>query len=389
MIVGVTKESFPGERRVALTPASLPALAKLGFETLIESGCGQAAGYPDADYVARGARIAEDRAQVFAQAEVLTQVRALGANVQAGITDLGLLRPGQTVIGFCDPLAEPQAAQQVAARGVTLFSLELVPRVTRAQTMDALSSMATIAGYKAVLLAAEALPRIFPMLMTAAGTLLPARVLVLGAGVAGLQAIATARRLGGVVEAYDVRPEVKEQVMSFGAKFLDLPLDAGDAKVEGGYAKAFDESFYRRQAELLLKAAPEFDVVISTAAVPGKRAPVLIDAAMVQAMRPGSVIVDLAAERGGNCELTAPGQTVIKHGVTILGPLNVPSSVPFHASQMYAKNMTAFLAHAYRGGQLDLSSDDEILQATLVSRAGGVVQAKVLALLTPAGAAAL
>lgn len=381
MIVGIVRETFPDERRVALIPASLPAWTKAGCQVLVERGAGAAAGYPDEAYEAKGARLVDGREAVLAEAELLLQVRALGANLEAGVTDLGLLRAGQVVTGFCDPLSEPAAAQQLAARGVTLFSMELIPRITRAQSMDALSSMATIAGYKAVLLAADALPKMCPMMMTAAGTISPAKALVLGAGVAGLQAIASARRLGAVVEAYDVRPAVKEQVESLGAKFLDLPLETKDAQDQGGYAKEQGEDFLRRQRELLTKALATTDVVITTAAIPGKKAPILITAEMVRAMPPGSVLVDLAAERGGNCELTRPGQSVVERGVTILGPLNLPGSVPYHASQMYAKNISTLMLSMLKDGKFQPNFDDEVVRETCVARGGEVTHPRVRELL--------
>jgi len=377
MKCGVVKETYPGENRVALVPAVLSLLTKTGLSCLIESGAGLAAGFGDPAYQEQGGTVLARRAEVFAAAEVLIQVRALGANCEAGITDLGLLRAGQVIVAFCDPLGMPAAVQQFAARGVTVFSMELIPRITRAQSMDALSSMATLAGYKAALLAASTLPKMFPMMTTAAGTLLPARALVLGAGVAGLQAIATARRIGAVVEAYDVRADVKDQVQSLGAKFLDLPLETGGAQDAGGYAKAYDETFYRRQRDLLLAALARQDVVITTAAVPGRKAPILITTDMVEVMQPGSVIIDLAAERGGNCELTRLGETVLHRGVTILGPDNLPSTVPFHASLMYAKNVSTFLAHLMRDGKLHIDLEDEITRETLVVRDGEIVHPKV------------
>lgn len=377
MIAGVVKETLPGERRVALTPANVPPLVKDGWEVMIEAGSGLEAGFADAAYLEKGAKIAPGRADVFAAADVLLQVRALGANLELGVTDLELIRSGQVLIGFCDPLSAPAAAQQIAARGGVLFAMELIPRITRAQSMDALSSMASIAGYKAVLLAASTLPKIFPMMMTAAGTISPSKVFVVGAGVAGLQAIATARRLGAVVEAYDVRPVVKEQVESLGARFLDLPLETAAAQDQGGYAKQLDESVYQRQRELMLKAMAANDVVITTAAIPGKKAPILVTAEMVRAMAPGSVIVDLAAERGGNCELTKPGETVVENGVTILGPLNLAADVPLHASQMYARNITTFLSHLAKGGKFEFDLSDEITRDTLVTRGGEVVHPRV------------
>lgn len=377
MIVGIVKETYVGERRVALVPGSVASLVKLGCEVVVESGAGEAAGYRDADYEKPGARIAPDRAEIFRTADCLLQVRALGTNLEAGVTDLELIRPGQVMIGFCDPLVATSAAQQIAARGGTLFAMELIPRITRAQSMDALSSMASIAGYKAVLLAASALGKIFPMMMTAAGTISPSKVFVMGAGVAGLQAIATARRLGAVVEAYDVRPVVKEQVQSLGAKFLELPLQTAEAQDQGGYAKQLDESIYEKQRELMLKAVAASDAIITTAAIPGKKSPVLVTAEMVRAMAPGSVIVDLAAERGGNCELTRPDETVIENGVTIFGPTNLPSTVPLHASQMYSRNITTFLTHLIKDGQFNFDLSGQIVHDTLVTREGEVVQPRV------------
>ncbi len=375
MIIGIPKETFPGERRVALVPSAAAGLAKKGVEVLLERGSGEAAGFPDADYEKQGVRIAADRSTVFGAADVIAQVRCYGANPEAGRADLDLLRPGQTVVGFAEPLSAPTAAKELAARGVASFALELLPRITRAQGMDALSSQATIAGYRAVILAAEALPRLFPMLMTAAGTVTAARVLILGAGVAGLQAIATARRLGAVAQAYDVRPAVREQVQSLGAKFVELELESAEGT--GGYAKAMDEAYYRRQRELLAKVIARNDVVIATAAVPGRQAPLLVTEEAVRGMPPGSVVVDLAAERGGNCELTRPGETVVRHGVSILGPLNLPAGAAYHASQMYAKNLSNFLLLLIKDGSVQLDSDDEIIRETMVTRGGQVVHPKV------------
>ncbi|MCR4414875.1 MAG: Re/Si-specific NAD(P)(+) transhydrogenase subunit alpha [Thermoguttaceae bacterium] len=379
-ILGIVRESYPGERRVALVPTVIPSLVKAGLEVLFETQAGLAAGFADAQYAEKGARVVGSRDEALA-ADVLVRVRAAGADAQCGTADLERLRPGQIVVGLCDPLGDPRAIAAWAARGVTLFALELLPRITRAQSMDVLSSMATVAGYRAVLLAAMTLPRMFPMLMTAAGTLTPARVFVVGAGVAGLQAIATARRLGAVVSAYDVRPAVKEQVQSLGARFVEMPLESSQAEAAGGYARAMDEDFYRRQRELMHRVVAESDVVIATAAVPGQRAPVLVTEAMVAAMAPGSVIVDLAAERGGNCELTQPGQTVVRHGVSILGPLNLPAEVPDHASQMYAKNVTNFLLHLVNDGQVRLDLEDPIVAETLVARDGRVVHPRLIEML--------
>ena len=380
LTIGVPRETFPGERRVALVPRTCEALAKLGAGVIVEQSAGAEAGFPDDQYVARGARIGS-RSDAF-QADIVVQVRSLGANPEAGRADLATLRPGQTLIGFGEPLTALQEDADLARTGVSFFAMELMPRITRAQSMDALSSMATIAGYKAVLLAATTLPKIFPMLMTAAGTITPARVLVLGAGVAGLQAIATSRRLGAIVYAYDVRSAVKEQIESLGAKFVVLDIETGQSEDKGGYAKAMDEEFYRRQRELLKEVIREQDVVISTAAVPGKKAPILITADMASALAPGSVIVDVAAERGGNCELTKPGETVVHQGISILGPLNLASSAPFHASQMYASNVASFLKLMLaKDGTLNINRDDEIIRETLVTFGNEVVHPRVAELL--------
>ncbi|HET9401341.1 MAG TPA: Re/Si-specific NAD(P)(+) transhydrogenase subunit alpha [Candidatus Acidoferrales bacterium] len=377
MIVGVPKESFPGERRVALVPLVVPNLAKAGMEVLVEAGAGAEAGYTDADFVAKGAKIAPDRSAVFASAEIITQVLCYGSNDRTGEADLPLMRRDQALIGFLRPFGSREAVEKLAGRGVSALSVELMPRTTRAQSMDALSSMSTISGYKAVILAADALPRIFPMLTTAAGTITPARVLIIGAGVAGLQAIATARRLGAVASAYDVRPAAKEQVQSLGGRFVELAIEAKDAQDARGYAKAQDEAFYAKQRELLGQVIAQSEVVIAAAVVPGKKSPVLVTKEMVAGMAPGSVIVDLAAERGGNCELTQPGETIVAHGVTIIGAINVAGSVPYHASQMYARNITAFLLHLVKDGKLRFEMQDEITRETLVTRGGEVVQARV------------
>jgi NAD(P) transhydrogenase subunit alpha len=403
-----------------MVPRALAALQKIGAELLVEPGAGEAAGYPDAEYTDKGARLASGRDALFASADVLVCVRipgtwqqavagdaaasnspatpaASGPGGAAADPDLARLRPGQVLIGFADPLSLPAASRELAARGVSVFSMELMPRITRAQSMDALSSMATVSGYKAVLLAADTLPRLFPMLMTAAGTVTPARVLVIGAGVAGLFAAATARRLGAVVTAYDVRPAAREQVESVGAKFLSLPLESSGSEDRGGYAREMDAEFYRRQRELMTGAIREHDVVITTAAVPGKRAPVLVTREMVAGMAPGSVVVDVAAERGGNCELTRPGETVVEGGVTVLGPLNLPATVPYHASQLYARNVATFLAHLLRDAKeagpqaqaaITLDMADEITRETLITRGGEVVHERVRQLLGLGAAAA-
>ena len=376
MKVGIPRETWPGETRVAVVPAAVPGLKKAGLDVAVEPGAGTAAGFTDDMYRAQGAALLP-RSDLFNSSDILLQVRAVPP-------DGSPLRPGQTIIGFADPLGSPDVIRRIAPAGVNLFSMELMPRITRAQSMDALSSMATIAGYKGVLLAAVTLPRMFPMLMTAAGTISPARVFIMGAGVAGLQAISTARRLGAKVEAYDVRPAVKEQVQSLGAKFVELPLEAGDAEDKGGYAKAQDEAFYKRQREMMLKVVAASDVVITTALIPGQRAPILLTTEMVDAMAPGSVVVDLAAERGGNCELTRADEVVSHHGVTILGPSNPPALVPYHASQMYSKNITTFLAHLLgkdgaTQASLPINQDDEITRETLLTRGGEVVHPRLRA----------
>ncbi len=377
MIVGIPRETYPGERRVALVPAVIPNLVKAGLEVVVEAGAGVEAGFLDSEYIAKGAKIVSTRQEVFQLADIVVQVLCYGSNDQTGRDDIPLFRRNQLLIGFLRPMGALETIQGIAAAGVTSFSVELMPRTTRAQSMDALSSMGTICGYKAVLIAADSLPKIFPMLTTAAGTLTPARVLVIGAGVAGLQAIATARRLGAVVSAYDLRPAAKEQVQSLGGKFVELPIEAKDAQDAGGYAKAQDEEFYRRQRELLGKVVGESDVVITAAVVPGKKSPVLVTKEMVSGMAPGSVIVDLAAERGGNCELTKPGEIFIERGVTIIGRFNLATAVPYHASQMYAKNISAFLTLMVKEGKLQLNLDDDIIKSTLVTQGGEVVNPRI------------
>jgi H+-translocating NAD(P) transhydrogenase subunit alpha len=377
MLIGIPRETFPGERRVAMVPVVIPNLKKAGFDVIVQSGAGVEAGYPDVAYEGKGARIAADRAEVFRESDLILQVLGHGSNDRTGRADLPLLRPGQALVGFMRPLGSIETVRELAATGATVFSIELMPRITRAQSMDALSSMATICGYKAVLLAADTLPRVFPMFTTAAGTITPARVFVIGAGVVGLQAIATAKRLGAVVSAYDVRAASKEQVQSVGGRFIELPIEASDAEDKRGYAKAQDESFYQRQRELLGRVVSESDVVITAAVVPGRKSPVLVTRDMVERMAPGSVIVDVASERGGNCELTHAGQTAIEHGVTIIGQINLASTVPYHASQMYARNITAFVLHLYRDGKLNLDTADEITRETLLTNSGEVVNPRV------------
>jgi NAD(P) transhydrogenase subunit alpha len=378
MIVAIPKETAAGETRVAITPAATAALVKSKLEVLIESGAGTRAGFEDAAYVAKGARIA-DRKAVLAAADILLQVRTSPAD---HAEDWAAIKPGALAIGLCDALSRPEDAAIIAGRGFAMVSMELVPRITRAQAMDVLSSQANIAGYKAVLMAAAASPRVFPMMMTAAGTIPPLKVFVIGAGVAGLQAIATAKRLGAVVSAFDVRAAVKEQIQSVGAKFIEVPMDAADGSDKGGYAKAISQEQQQKQAALMAKVVAESDVVITTAAVPGKPAPKLITAAAVEKMQRGSVIVDLAAERGGNCELTVPGETIVHHGVTIIGCQNIPATVPLHASTMYANNLVKLLALLVdKEGKLTVDLKDEVIAGCMVCRGGEVVHPRVRELL--------
>ena len=377
MIVGVPKESYPGERRVALVPAVVPTLAKAGLEVVVESGAGEEAGYTDAMYIEKGAKILPDRAAVFSTADIIVQVLCYGANDINGKADLPLLRRNQILIGFLRPLGTTEVLEQVAATGVTSFAVELMPRTTRAQSMDALSSMATISGYKAVLVAAETSIRLFPMMTTAAGTITPARVFIIGVGVAGLQAISTARRLGAIASAYDMRPAAKEQVQSLGGRFVELPIEAQNAQDARGYGTAQDETFYARQRELLTRVVAETDIVITTAVIPGKKAPVLVTGEMVKKMGPGSVIVDLAAERGGNCELTQMGKTIEVNGVSIIGPVNLASTVPYHASQMYSRNLTSFLTNLVKDGRVRPAESDDIIRETLLTQGGEIVNTRV------------
>ncbi len=378
VIIGVPKEICPGEERVALTPANVGALLKKnGVEIRIERGAGEAAGFTDGDYENAGAKLT-DRDDIFSNAQAILQVQTPGSNTTNGQEDLDKLKAGQFLIGMTDPLANAQFAQALAERKVTGLALELIPRITRAQSMDVLSSMAMIAGYKCVLLAANASHRMFPMNMTAAGTMNASRVFVMGAGVAGLQACATAKRLGAIVETYDVRPAAREQILSVGAKPVELDLDTGEAEGSGGYAKAQGEDFLKRQRELMKEVIKEMDVVITTAAVPGAKSPILVTEEMVKAMKPGSVIVDLAAERGGNCDLTKAGETVVENGVLIIGPTNVPSSVPFHASQMFGKNIENLLNLLLDdNGDLQLDFEDQIVTDTVISHDGDVPHARL------------
>jgi proton-translocating NAD(P)+ transhydrogenase subunit alpha len=370
MIVWVPKEIAPGERRVALVPDLIPKLAKAGLEIVVQPGAGAAAGFPDALYAEKGARITEDAAS---QADVLLRVQPPTAG------EIGQYKEAATLIGCLQPYTNFAGIQTLAGRRITAFAMELMPRITRAQPMDVLSAMSTVAGYKAVLIAADRLPKFFPLLMTAAGTVTPAQVFIIGAGVAGLQAIGTAKRLGAVVHAYDTRPVVKEQVESLGGKFVELGLETKDAEAKGGYAKAQSDEFYQRQREVMAERVAAVDVVITTALIPGKPAPVLITEDMVRAMRPGSVIVDLAAEQGGNCAITEPGAEVVKHGVLICGPLNLPSMLPFHASQMYARTVTNYLMHLFKDGQVKLDLTDELTRGPLVTHQGEIVHEAVKA----------
>ena len=368
MILGVPKESFPGERRVALVPDLVPNLTKAGLEVVVQTGVGAAAGFLDPSYSQKGARL---EPEVFDKADILLKVQPPTPD------EIGKLKERSTLIGFLQPYTNTAGIKALAARSVTAFSMELMPRITRAQPMDAVSAMSTIAGYKAVLIAASRLPKFFPLLMTAAGTITPAHVFIIGAGVAGLQAIGTARRLGAVVEAYDTRPAVKEQVESLGARFVDLGLETKDAEDRGGYATAQSEEYYAQQQQRMAKSLSAADVVITTALVPGQRAPVLLTEEMVRGMRPGSVIVDLAAEQGGNCALTQPGEEVLRHGVAIIGPTNLPSTVPFHASQMYARTVTSFLTHLLKEGRIHLDLDDELTRGPLVTHQGAILHEAV------------
>ena len=382
MIIGIPSEIKTGEKRVAMSPANVQSLTDKSVKVLVQKNAGSAAGYPDAEYNAAGAATIANREEIFSTADIILQVQSFGSNTENSDSDLALLRRGQLVIGMMDPLASPQAAKTVAATGASAIALELVPRISRAQSMDVLSSMATLAGYKAVLIGASASPRIFPMLMTAAGTLQPARVLIMGVGVAGLQACATAKRLGAVVEAYDVRPAAREQIISVGAKPVELDLDTGETEGAGGYAKEQGEDFLRRQRELMTEVVAQQDIIITTAAIPGAKSPILVTEEMVIAMKPGAVIVDLAAERGGNCDLTEQGKTIVAHDVIIVGPENVPSDLAYHASQMYGKNMQTLLELILdEDGSLNLDLNDEIVAGTLVAHDGDVPHAHMRKLL--------
>lgn len=375
MKIAIAKEIEVGERRVAVIPDTVARLVKQGLEVLVEAGAGERAYFPDADYEAAGARIVHDAAQLWGEADILLKVGPPQER-EDGRLEVNLLREGAVLISFLNPLGTPEVIQHLAERKVTAFSMEMIPRSSRAQSMDALSSQAGVAGYKATLIAAAALPKFFPMLTTAAGTIAPAKVFVMGAGVAGLQAIATARRLGAVVEAFDIRPAVKEEVQSLGAKFVEVKLEE-DTVAAGGYAKEVSEAAKQRSREVVTEHVRQSDVVITTAQVPGKKAPLLVTEEMVSQMKPGSVIVDLAAEQGGNCACTEPGKDVVHHGVTIIGTINLPASMPIHASQMYAKNLLTLVQYLVKDGALQLNFEDDIVNSACVVHAGEIRNQRV------------
>jgi len=372
MLIGVPREIASGERRVALVPEVVSQLTRAGHRVVVERDAGLRAGFIDDAYRAVGCAVVDTASEIYSTAQMILKVQRPGRDESSGEAELDMLTEGTVLIGLLQPSGDPALFQQLAERKIVACSMELVPRTTRAQMMDALSSQSTVAGYKAVLLAANALQKFFPMLMTAAGTVRPARVLVIGAGVAGLQAIATARRIGAVVEAFDTRPVVKEQVQSLGATFIELDVHVEDAQDAGGYARELSEQHIRREKELIHNRALQADVIITTALVPGKPAPVLVSAETVKAMRPGSVIVDLAGEQGGNCELTVPGETVVRHDVTIIAPLHISSDLAYHASQMYAKNISALVTLLAPKGELNLNFSDDIIDAVTITAAGQV-----------------
>lgn len=379
MKIAIAKEIEVGERRVALNPDLVARLVKQGLEIWVEAGAGEGSFFSNEAYSTAGAKIISDQATLWGEADVLLKVGIPKEH------EINQMRQGSVLLSFLSPLAQPETIQHLAERQITAFGMEMIPRTSRAQSMDALSSQAGVAGYKAVLIAAAALPKFFPMLTTAAGTIRPAKVFVMGAGVAGLQAIATARRLGAVVEAFDIRPAVKEEVQSLGAKFVEVKLDE-DTVAAGGYAKEISEASKQRTQEVVAEHVKNSDVVITTAQVPGKKAPLLVTEEMVAQMAPGSVIVDLAAEQGGNCAGTEPGKDVVKHGVTIIGPINLPSSMPVHASQMYAKNITTLLQYLIKDGELQLNFEDDIIGSTCVTHGGEIRNQRVKDALAQVGA---
>jgi NAD(P) transhydrogenase subunit alpha len=377
MILGIPKETLEGEKRVAIVPSHVPLLQKLGFIVHLESGAGLSAGFTDKMYEDEGVRFIQSQEELFDDAKVILHVRGLGTSNDKEASFMKYLNENHILIGLLDPFNNSDIVKNLASKKVKSFAMELIPRISRAQSMDVLSSQANIAGYKAALIAADSLPKMFPMMMTSAGTITPARVFVIGAGVAGLQAIATCNRLGAIVSAYDIRPIVKEQVQSLGAKFIEFELETEQAEDKGGYAKEMDEAFYKKQREMMSKVISENDVVIATAAVPGKKAPVLVTKEMVLGMKQGSVIVDLAAEQGGNCEVTEPGSSVQVDGVTVSGPLNIPSLVPFHSSQMYSKNITNFLSLMVKEGKIEIDTEDEVIRGSLVTDNGEIVNSNI------------
>ena len=370
MIAAVPKESFPGEKRVSLIPAHIQSLVKSGLDIIVESEAGLQAGFPDELYEAKGASIVKSRKELLSKADIVLFVRGGGANPTEGPMDLEQMSDESVFLGQLNPYDMAPQSKLINSKKLKGFALELMPRISRAQSMDILSSMASLAGYKAGVMAADNLHKMFPMMMTAAGTVTPAKILIIGAGVAGLQAIATTHRLGALVTSYDIRPAVKEQVESLGAKFLELDLDTGESEDKGGYAREMDDNFYQKQQEQLGQAIAGSDVVITTASIPGKKSPILITSAMVDKMQPGSLIIDLAAERGGNCEDTTPGEVVEKNRVTIIGPTNLPSEVANHASQLYSKNLSNFLSLLIVDGKIEINEEDEIIKGTLISKDG-------------------
>jgi NAD(P) transhydrogenase subunit alpha len=378
MLIGVPGEVASGERRVALVPEVISQLTRAGHRVVVQRGAGQRAGFTDDAYRTAGCDLADSARDIYGTAQMILKVQRPGRDDVSGEAELDMLRPGTVLVGLLQPAGDPALFRQLAEREIVACSMELVPRTSRAQMMDALSSQSTVAGYKAVLIAANALQKFFPMLMTAAGTVRPARVLVIGAGVAGLQAIATARRIGAVVEAFDTRPVVKEQVQSLGATFIELDVHHEEAQDAGGYAKELSKDHIKREKELIHKRALQADVIITTALVPGRRAPLLVDAATVAQMKPGSVIVDLAGEQGGNCELTVPGETVVHNDVTIIAPLHISSDLAYHASQMYAKNVAAFVTLLAPKGELELNFQDDIISAVVITANGQVRHASTL-----------
>lgn len=377
MLIGVPREIARGERRVALVPEVAPQLIRAGHRIVVERQAGLRAGFTDESYRSSGCDLADTGADIYSSARMILKVQRPGRDETSGEAELDLFTEGAVLVGLLQPAGDPSLFQQLAERKIVACSMELVPRTTRAQMMDALSSQSTVAGYKAVLLAANALQKFFPMLMTAAGTVRPARVLVIGAGVAGLQAIATARRIGAVVEAFDTRPVVKEQVQSLGAAFVELDVHSQDAQDAGGYARELSKEHIKREKELIHKHAAQSDVIITTALVPGKPAPLLIEEETVKAMRPGSVIVDLAGEQGGNCALTIPGETTVQHDVTIIAPLHISSDLAYNASQMYSRNVAALVTLLAPQGELKLNFSDDIIDAVVVTAGGEVRNARI------------